>query len=193
MLHLHAICLYLYTECCKRHIGIPFHHLDQDTLLNDNAPFVRNQFPIANVFRRWRRRNFERRFGKRHKIEKCSEEDNGNNSSALCRKELSPIFKLVLRFMKIGGQCYGDLFLDEFALLRGIFSRIYCAVVVVGQWFVAMQAGSSLFCEGLAHLTTFFLLVDLDHLLSAVGSGNDNISFHFFQKAVKIITFWELC
>ena len=56
-----------------------------------------------------------------------------------------------------------------------------------------MQAGSSLFCEGLAHLTTFFLLVDLDHLSSAVGSGNDNISFHFFQKAVKIITFWELC
>ena len=58
---------------------------------------------------------------------------------------------------------------------------------------MAMQAGSSLFCEGLAHLTTFFLLVDLDHLLSVVGSGNDNISFHFFQKAVKIITFWELC
>lgn len=67
------------------------------------------------------------------RLKKCSEEDNGNNSSALCRKELSPIFKLVLRFMKIGGQCYGDLFLDEFALLRGIFSRIYCAVVVVGQ------------------------------------------------------------
>ena len=67
------------------------------------------------------------------RLKKCSEEDNGNNSSALCRKELSPIFKLVLRFMKIGGQCYEDLFLDEFALLRGIFSRIYCAVVVVGQ------------------------------------------------------------
>ena len=193
MLHLHAICLYLYTECCKRHIGIPFHHLDQDTLLNDNAPFVRNQFPIASVFRRWRRSNFKRHFGKRHKIEKCSEEDNDNNSSALCGKELSSIFIPVLRFIKIGGQCYGDLFLDEFELHRGIFSRIYCAVVVLGQWFVAMQAVSSLFCEGLAHLTNFFLLNDLGELVSAVGSGNDNMSFHFFPKAVKIITFWELC
>ena len=160
--------------CCKRHIGIPFHHLDQETLLNDNAPFVRNQFPIASVFRRWRRSNFE----------KCSEEDNDNNSSALRRKELSSIFIPVLRFMKIGGQCYGDLFLDEFELHRGIFSRIYCAVVVLGQWFVAMQAVSSLFCEGLAHLTTFFLLIDLDELVSAVGSGNDNMSFHFFPKAL---------
>ena len=181
MLHLHAICLYLYTECCKRHIGIPFHHLDQDTLLNDNAPFVRNQFPIASVFRRWRRSNFERHFGKRHKIEKCSEEDNDNNSSALRRKELSSIFIPVLRFIKIGGQCYGDLFLDEFELHRGIFSRIYCAVVVLGQWFVAMEAVSSLFCEGLAHLTKFFLLNDLDELVSAVGSGNDNMS-SFFPK-----------
>ena len=58
---------------------------------------------------------------------------------------------------------------------------------------MALQAGSSLFCEGLAHLTTFFLLVDLDHLVSAVSSGNDKISFLFFPKAVKIITFWELC
>ena len=108
------------------HIGIPFHHLNQDTLLNDNAPFVRNQFQIASVFRRWRRSNFERRFGKRHKIEKCSEEDNGNNSSALCRKELSPIFKLVLRFMKIGGQCTSQGHLFSYLLCSGGAGGVIC-------------------------------------------------------------------
>ncbi|XP_022805429.1 uncharacterized protein LOC111342597 [Stylophora pistillata] len=94
-------------------------------------------------------------------FKKSSEEDHENNNQEQRRRELSPIFLPVLRFMKIGGQCYGDLSLNESVLHRCIFSRVYCAAVVLGQWFVAMQAVTSLFCEGFAHLTTFYFLLIL--------------------------------
>lgn len=39
-------------------------------------------------------------------------------------------------------------------------SRVYCAIVLLGQWMVFVQAVASLVCEGFAEMkNTYFLLI----------------------------------
>ena len=87
--------------------------------------------------------------------ESCERKDGRD----LRRRELSYTFLPVLRLMKLTGECYGDVSFHEFVLHSSILSRVYCAVVVLGQWFVVVQSLTSLFCEGLAQLRTFYFLL----------------------------------
>ena len=40
-----------------------------------------------------------------------------------------------------------------------VLSSVYCAIVLLGQWFVVAQAVTSLFIESLAQMQTFFFLL----------------------------------
>ena len=48
-------------------------------------------------------------------------------------------------------------------------SRLYCGLVLLGQWFIVVQAVTSLFFEGLAQMNTFFffLIFSIWYLQSA--------------------------
>ena len=76
------------------------------------------------------------------------------------RREVSCTFRPILRLMKLTGEFYGDITMDEIlAADWSVFSRFYCGIILLGQWFVAVQAVTSLFFEGVAQINTFFLLL----------------------------------
>jgi len=66
----------------------------------------------------------------------------------------------ILRLMKLTGEFYGDVTIDEVLPADwSVFSRFYCGIVLIGQWFVVVQAMTSLFIEGVSQISTFFLLL----------------------------------
>ena len=76
------------------------------------------------------------------------------------RRDVSCTFRPILRLMKLTGEFYGDVTMDEVLPVDwSLFSRFYCGVVLLGQWFVVVQAVTSLFFEGVAQINTFFLLL----------------------------------
>lgn len=99
--------------------------------------------------------------------ENTRESGNGDLRS----RELSCTFRPILRLMKLTGEFYGDVSMDEVLETDlSVFSRLYCGMVLLGQWFVAVQAVTSLFFEGVAQMNTFFLLLifSIWYLQSAV-------------------------
>ena len=89
----------------------------------------------------------------------------------LRRRELSCKFRPILRLMKLTGEFYGDISMDEAVDADwSVLSRVYCAIVLLGQWFVVAQAVTSLFIESLAQMQTFFFLLifSIWYLQSAV-------------------------
>ena len=80
----------------------------------------------------------------------------------LRRKELSYKILPILRLMKLFGEYYGDVSMDEELqsdLGSSVVSRFYCGIVLIGQWFLVVQASTSLFFEGLAEMKTFYFLL----------------------------------
>ena len=84
--------------------------------------------------------------------------ESGNDD--LRRRKLLCTFRLILRLMKLTGEFYGDIAMDE-ALQAdwSVFSRFYCGLVLLGQWFIVVQAVTSLFFEGVAQMNTFFFVL----------------------------------
>jgi len=80
-------------------------------------------------------------------------------------------FRPILRLMKLTEEFYGDVTMDE--ILQedwSVFSRFYCGLVLLGQWFIVVQAVTSLFFEGVAQMNTFFFLLTFSiwYLQSAI-------------------------
>ena len=87
------------------------------------------------------------------------------------RREVSCTFRPILRLMKLTGEFYGGVIMNEVLLADlSIFSRFYCGLVFLGQWFIVVQAVTSLFFEGVAQMNTFFFLLifSIWYLQSAV-------------------------
>jgi len=62
--------------------------------------------------------------------------------------------------MKLFGEYYGDISMDEEVQSdSSFFSRFYCGMVLIGQWFLVVQASTSLFFEGLREMKTFYFLL----------------------------------
>ena len=100
---------------------------------------------------------------------------NGNTRESendnLRRREVSCTIRPILRLMKLTGEFYGDVTMD--GVLEAdwsVFSRFYCCLVLLGQWFIVVQAVTSLFFEGVAQMNTFFFLLifSIWYLQSAV-------------------------
>lgn len=89
-----------------------------------------------------------------------TEQEELDNRHLRCRDILSK-FRPILRLMKLTGEFYGEVSLDETVDADlNLFSRVYCMVVLLGQWFVMAQIMTSLFIEGLDNRqTSFFLLI----------------------------------
>ena len=105
----------------------------------------------------------------------------------LPRREVSGTFRPILRLMKLSGEFYGDVTVEgNLEKKWSAFSRLYCGLVLLGQWFIVVQAVTSLFFEGLAQMNTFFLLLifSIWYLPSAVRNKH-NLSFHFAQGPEK--------
>ena len=89
------------------------------------------------------------------------------NDSLRCR-EVSCTIRPILRLMRL---THGDIAMDG-VLEEGcsVFSRLYCWLVLLGQWFIVVQAVTSLFFEGVAQMNTFFFLLifSIWYLQSAV-------------------------
>ena len=81
-----------------------------------------------------------------------------DSSINLRHRELLSKFGPILRLMKLTGAYYGDVS-KVLEVDSSIFPRFYCAVVLLGQWFVCVQAVTSLFFEGLAQMKTFYFLM----------------------------------
>ena len=79
------------------------------------------------------------------------------DSNNLRHRELLSKFGPILRLMKFTGAYYGDVKLDK--VDSSIFPRFYCALVLLGQWFLFVQAVTSLFIEGLGQMKTFYFLM----------------------------------
>ncbi|KAL9970433.1 hypothetical protein ACROYT_G022809 [Oculina patagonica] len=78
----------------------------------------------------------------------------------LRRRELARKFRPILRLMKLTGEFYGDISMDDAVDAdASVFPRVYCAMVLLGQWFVVVQSVTSLFIEGLAQMQIFFFLL----------------------------------
>ena len=95
--------------------------------------------------------------------------ESGNDN--LRRIDVSCTFRPILRLMKLTGEFYGDVNMDQ--VLQAdccVFSRFYCGLVLLGQWFIVVQAVTSLFFEGVAQINTFFFLLifSIWYLQSAV-------------------------
>ena len=68
------------------------------------------------------------------------------NETQLWRKELSYKIRPILRLMKLFGEYYGDTSMDErLQSDSSFFSRFYCGLVLIGQWFLVVQASTNLF------------------------------------------------
>ena len=78
----------------------------------------------------------------------------------LCR-ELSCKLRSILRLMKITGNYSGDISLNELSQENSsnFFSRLYCGVVLLGQWILVVQAVISIFVKGLAGIEKFYFLL----------------------------------
>ncbi|XP_078373108.1 uncharacterized protein LOC144656748 isoform X1 [Oculina patagonica] len=62
--------------------------------------------------------------------------------------------------MKLTGEYYGDVSMDQALETDSrVFPRFFCAVVLLGQWFVVIQALTSVFYEGLAQMKMFYFLL----------------------------------
>lgn len=76
------------------------------------------------------------------------------------REDLSCKIRPILRLMKLFGEYYGDISLDEGVQSdSSFFSRFYCGMVLIGQWFLVVQASTSLFFKGLREMKTFYFLL----------------------------------
>ena len=76
------------------------------------------------------------------------------------REDLSHKIRPILRLMKLFGEYYGNISMDEGAQSdSSFFSRFYCGMVLMGQWFLVIQASTSLFFEGLSEMKTFYFLL----------------------------------
>lgn len=94
-----------------------------------------------------------------------------SENNSLRRREVSCTIRPILRLMNLTGEFYGDITMD--GLLEAgcsVFSRLYCWLVLLGQWFIVVQAVTSLFFEGVAQMNTFFFLLifNIWYLQSAV-------------------------
>ena len=88
--------------------------------------------------------------------ESTRESGDGN----LRRGKVSCTFRPILRLMKLTGEFHGDVTMDEVLQADcSVFTRFYCGLVLLGQWFIVVQAVTSLFCEGVAQMNTFFFLL----------------------------------
>ncbi len=82
------------------------------------------------------------------------------DSSSHRHREISSMFRPILRLMKLTGEYYGDVSLDQaLEADSSVFPCLYCAMVLLGQWFMVAQAATSLFYEGLAQMKTFYFLM----------------------------------
>ena len=103
----------------------------------------------------------------------------------LRRREVSCTFRPILRLMKLTGEFYGDVTIEgNLEASWSVFSRLYCGLVLLGQWFIVVQAVTSLFFEGLAQMSTFFFLLifSIWYLQSAVVN---TICFFILPKGQK--------
>ena len=76
------------------------------------------------------------------------------------RGDLSHKVRPILRLMKLFGEYYGNTSMDEGVQSdSSLFSRFYCGMVLMGQWFLVVQASTSLFFEGLTDMKTFYFLL----------------------------------
>ncbi len=96
-------------------------------------------------------------------------EESFTDNHDLRRRELSSKLRLILRLMKLTGGYYGDTSLEEFPQVNSSISRIYCVIVLLGQWIVFVQAVTSIFFEGFAQIqnTYFILMFSIWYLQSA--------------------------
>ena len=111
----------------------------------------------------------------------------------LPRREVSDTFRPILRLMKLSGEFYGDVTVEgNLEKKWSAFSRSYCGLVLLGQWFIVVQAVTSLFFEGLAQMNTFFLLLifSIWYLQSAVV--NTICLFILPKGQKKAISSWPL-
>lgn len=75
-------------------------------------------------------------------------------------KQLSRRFIPILWLMKVSGQYYGDFELNQVTEVNSsIFPRFYCAMVLLGQLVIFVQAATSLLFEGFAQMQTFYFLM----------------------------------
>ena len=76
------------------------------------------------------------------------------------REDLSYKIRPILRLMKLFGEYYGNISMDEGVQSDStLLSRFYCGMVLIGQWFLVVQASTSLFLEGLREMKTFYFLL----------------------------------
>ena len=76
------------------------------------------------------------------------------------REDLSHKIRAILWLMKLFGEYYGNISMHEGMQSHSIFfSRFYCGMVLMGQWFLFVQASTSLFFEGLSEMKTFYFLL----------------------------------
>ena len=75
-------------------------------------------------------------------------------------KQLSQIYRPILRAMKLSGELFGETIFTKDAT-RGNFdiSRYYSTLVVLGQWVLAIIGTTSLFYEGFSSMTSFLYLL----------------------------------
>ncbi|XP_078372671.1 uncharacterized protein LOC144656317 [Oculina patagonica] len=87
-------------------------------------------------------------------------EESFTDNHDLRRRELSSKLRPILRLMKLTGGYYGDTSLEEFPQVNSNISRIYCVIVLLGQWIVFVQAVTSICVEGFAQMqNTYFILM----------------------------------
>ena len=96
----------------------------------------------------------------RSQVSPANENTRESGNDNIRRKVVSCMFRPILRLMKLTGQFYGDVKIDEVLPADwSVFSRFYCGIVLIGQWFVVVQVVTSLFFEGVSQISTFFLLL----------------------------------
>ena len=89
-----------------------------------------------------------------------SNESRSKENDDLRRIELSYKIRSILRSMKLSGEYYGDVSMDEgLQSDSSVLPRFYCGVILIGQWFLVVQASTSLFLEGLTEMKTFYFLL----------------------------------
>ena len=93
----------------------------------------------------------------------------GNCSSR--RTKISHRLRPILKVMKLAGEFYGDsCFLEIPQAGSNIFSRFYCASVLLGQCTIFVQAVTSIFFEGFTQMqNTYFLLTFSIWYLECMG------------------------
>ncbi|KAL9969812.1 hypothetical protein ACROYT_G022075 [Oculina patagonica] len=98
------------------------------------------------------------------------------------------MFRPILRLMKLTAEYYGDVSLDTaLEADSSVFSRFYCAIVLLGQWVVFAQASTSLFFEGLNEMKTFYFLMlfTIWYLQAAAVNTTCHYILHKRQKVAS--------